>query len=342
MNFAHEGHMGIGKTKQRARLYYWWPTLNKDVEQLVRQCHCCVSIPFRESPVQVTDFPSFPWQHLSIDIAGPKTDANDQQFYILAIIDNHSKWVHAEISYRPYNSKMIMQFLDSIFSLFRYCARLTTDNGVQFISFKFKNYLRQASIVHSKSAMYNPQSNGSIERMNRNFKKYLSNIQITKQCSYSKLTTYLRNYNNTPHDTTGVSPTSLMFRFNPRNHLEPIPLQRNSTSGDNNNQLVRRVQNLKRKRDAYANERRRPHENVRFRTGDRVKTKKGLTRTLTSQIGDFTFRMNDGKSSNVRNLRSAKKNEAEDGFVLVRPPDRRYPVRERRQPDRFCPRGGKM
>ena len=33
--------MGIVKTKQMLRTKVWWPTINKDVEEVIKHCKCC-------------------------------------------------------------------------------------------------------------------------------------------------------------------------------------------------------------------------------------------------------------------------------------------------------------
>ena len=48
------------------------------------------------------------------------------------------------------------------------CIRIyTTDNRIEFINNKFKEYLNNYGIIHQLSPAYIPQSNGLIERINR-------------------------------------------------------------------------------------------------------------------------------------------------------------------------------
>lgn len=44
---------------------------------------------------------------------------------------------------------------------------LRSDNGLEYFSNEFQNYLRQAGIKHLTSVAYAPQSNGKAERLNR-------------------------------------------------------------------------------------------------------------------------------------------------------------------------------
>ena len=167
LHFAHENHFGISKSKARLRHSYWWPGMDKDVEKLVHHCFCCQQTP-RDSPVQVTDWETTPWYHLSMDIAGPKRDCKGHTFYIIALIDDHSRYVVAQVI-QSIRTTDIIQFLSTTFTYFEFCGKLTTDNGVQFTSAEFAEYLRLYGIAHIRSAVYNPQANGSIERVNKNF-----------------------------------------------------------------------------------------------------------------------------------------------------------------------------
>ena len=122
LHFAHEKHFGISKSKARLWRSYWWPGMDKDVEKLVHHCFCCQQTP-RDSPVQVTDWETTPWYHLSMDIAGPKRDCKGHTFYIIALIDDHSRYVVAQVI-RSIRTTDIIQFLSTAF--FRFCGKLTT------------------------------------------------------------------------------------------------------------------------------------------------------------------------------------------------------------------------
>ncbi|EZA47331.1 hypothetical protein X777_16382 [Ooceraea biroi] len=37
----HMGHFGMTKMKSLARSYFWWPELDHDIENLVRNCAEC-------------------------------------------------------------------------------------------------------------------------------------------------------------------------------------------------------------------------------------------------------------------------------------------------------------
>lgn len=41
MNIAHEGHLGRNMTKRGLRQSYWWPGMDGEIEEVVKECHSC-------------------------------------------------------------------------------------------------------------------------------------------------------------------------------------------------------------------------------------------------------------------------------------------------------------
>ncbi|MCP3661906.1 MAG: hypothetical protein GY696_05315 [Gammaproteobacteria bacterium] len=75
VQLAHEAHPGMTKTKQRIRELYWWPGINKAVEDLIRGCSSCQksdkSAVVLKAPIQAVEYPARPMGKVSIDICGP-------------------------------------------------------------------------------------------------------------------------------------------------------------------------------------------------------------------------------------------------------------------------------
>ena len=69
----HEGHLGMTKMKSLARMYVWWPGIDRDIEDSVRTCSQCQanqSLP-PVAPLHPWGWPMRPWTRLHIDYAGP-------------------------------------------------------------------------------------------------------------------------------------------------------------------------------------------------------------------------------------------------------------------------------
>jgi hypothetical protein len=68
------GHQGITRTQDLIKLNYFWPTLNKDVEEYVSKCHSCAQHKSgRVVPAPLNELPEThsPFELTSIDICGP-------------------------------------------------------------------------------------------------------------------------------------------------------------------------------------------------------------------------------------------------------------------------------
>ena len=83
----HLNHPGMVRMKSLARLHVWWPNLDSDIEQTVRDCSDCQAM----TPLKVNNpwiWPTRPWQRLHVDFAGP---FNGGMFLI--VVDAKSKWM---------------------------------------------------------------------------------------------------------------------------------------------------------------------------------------------------------------------------------------------------------
>ena len=83
---AHETHPGIVRTKQILREKVWWPSMNADVENLVKSCHACQAvsdIPVKPEPMTPSPLPDGPWKDIAIDLCGPFPSGES----LLVIID---------------------------------------------------------------------------------------------------------------------------------------------------------------------------------------------------------------------------------------------------------------
>ena len=84
-----------------------------------------------------------------------------------------------------------------------------TDNGPQFISSEFEDFMEQEDIEHRRVTPLWPQANGEVERQNRSILKRLKIAQIEKRNWRDELSDYLTMYRTTPHSTTGISPSEM-------------------------------------------------------------------------------------------------------------------------------------
>jgi transposase InsO family protein len=237
LDIAHEGHPGIVRMKQRCRETVWWPGIDIAIERYVRDCEPCIlsgkSAKPRPGPLQPIPLPSGPWRKLSLDIAGEFVAAPHHQRYVIVATDVYSKWPEVAACGSP-TSSAVIEFLTSLFDRFGLVEEIITDNGVQFVSSEFEDFLAAHSIKHSRSALYSPQTNAAVERLNRVIKEGVKVALAEGKSFMTGLRQVMAAYRTTPHATTGVTPASLMLAFpvrTPLSVLSSLPSSsRSSTS----------------------------------------------------------------------------------------------------------------
>jgi len=97
---------------------------------------------------------------------------------------------------------------------------LVSDNGPQFMSTEFADFLQENSITHYKSPPYHPVSNGLAKNMVKNVKQFLKKESPDSRVKIKDtVTIFLRTYFNTPHTTTSKTPAELILKQLPRTRL---------------------------------------------------------------------------------------------------------------------------
>ena len=173
--------------------------MNADVENLIRSCHACqVTKPAKTKaePIQMTEIPASSWETVAADLKGPFPTGE----HLLVLLDYRSRYPVVSLMKQGVSSEQIIKKLSKTFSLFGYPHTILTDNGPQFISQQFKEFLKQHNINHRPVTLYWPQANGEVERFNRTIGKLI-------QCAVSEgknwrfeLDKFLLQYRTTPHN----------------------------------------------------------------------------------------------------------------------------------------------
>ena len=204
----HIDHPGISKMKSLARSYVWWPNLNQDIECLVKSCSPCLSVQPAppKSPLNPWLWPSRPWSRVHVDFAGP---LQGKMYFV--IVDAHSKWPEV-FEMASTTSKKTIDILRYVFAQHGLPDQLVSDNGPQFTSDEFQQFLRLNGIKHSRTAPYHPATNGIAERFVQTLKRTLLAGREDTRSPEHKLASFLLHYRTTPHSVTGEPPSVLNNR----------------------------------------------------------------------------------------------------------------------------------
>jgi transposase InsO family protein len=89
--------------------------------------------------------------------------------------------------------------------------QIFSDNGPQFSSSEFSQFVRQHGIKHYRSAPYHPATNGAVERFVKTFKQAMKVGKLEGKSLQEALKEFLLQYRTTPHTVTGTSPAELFM-----------------------------------------------------------------------------------------------------------------------------------
>ena len=217
LDLGHEGHQGVVKTKQRLRTKVWWPGIDRQVEEKCRTCHGCqlVGQPTPPEPLRHTPFPDQPWKDLAADLMGPLPSGD----YVLVVVDYYRRYFEVDIL-RSVTSSRIIECLEKVFCTHGLPESLKTDNGPQFVSEEFENFLQENEIQHRTSTPMWPQANGEVERQNISLLKALKIDQAEKKDMKIEFRKFTIAYRTTPHSSTGVTSAKLLFNREIRSRFQ--------------------------------------------------------------------------------------------------------------------------
>lgn len=92
LDLIHRSHLGITKCKQRARAVMYWPSMNADIEETVKNCSNCADVQRQQmkEPLKSAPLPAFPFQRVSTDIF------EFQGSSYLIVVDSYSRFILAD------------------------------------------------------------------------------------------------------------------------------------------------------------------------------------------------------------------------------------------------------
>lgn len=187
----HLPHLGVEKTRQRARQVVYWPGLNEDIAQVTQSCESCARFGASnpKEPLNCSKIPVLPWQCIGCDLF--TLDGRDY----LVTCDYYSRWIEVD-HLTSTTSAAVITKLKHHFSREGIPLEVRSDNGPQFSSEEFQRFAAAWDFHHTTSSPNHPQSNGLAEKAVGIAK------QILRKSAESKSDPYLGllEYRNTPVD----------------------------------------------------------------------------------------------------------------------------------------------
>ena len=178
-NSPQGGHMGITKTRTNVKRQFWWPEVDKDVEDWVKSCRTCQEVkdpprwhahrqPMKEMPV--CDAPN---QRVHIDLFGPLKTSEKGKKYVMVMADAFSKYVVLQAISNKEAATVAKALHERWNLLFGAPREIVSDRGKEFDNKVVRELCTQFGIKRILTSAFHPQSNGQAERFNRTMIQYL-------------------------------------------------------------------------------------------------------------------------------------------------------------------------
>ena len=204
----HDGHFGIEKCRERARSCVWWSGMSNDIKMMIQKCRHCVEKSSKQikEPLIPTILPEYPFQRVAVDLC-----EKGGKMYMV-VVDYYSRYIEI-FPLLHTSSSSVIKGLREIFARHGIPEELVSDNGPQFSSRVFGEFVNEWGITHVSSSPHHPQGNGAAERAVQTAK----NIIAQKDYELALLT-----YRATPVTGLGISPAELAFGRKIRTRLPSI------------------------------------------------------------------------------------------------------------------------
>jgi transposase InsO family protein len=137
--------------------------------------------------------PDGPHKHWHTDIK--YLNFNGTFLFLISVIDGYSRYiVHHEVrlTMTSYDAELVVQKAKDKFPGVK--PRIITDNGAQYLSKEFKQFIKQAEFEHITTSVKYPQSNGKIERFHRSINQEC--LRIISPITLDEYKIYVQDYIN--------------------------------------------------------------------------------------------------------------------------------------------------
>ncbi len=164
-------HLGIQKTMALLKRQFFWPGLQRDVDEYISSCHSCqINKTDRRRRVPTLS-PLVPpescWRTLGVDliVSLPRSTAGHDA--ICVFVCHLSKMVRLVATRTDLSAEGFAKlFMLHVFPHYGFPVNIVSDRGTQWNSDFFKSMCQQAGVALKLSTAFHPQTNGLVERTN--------------------------------------------------------------------------------------------------------------------------------------------------------------------------------
>ena len=208
----------------RDTLKYWWPKMRQHIRIYCQCCNTCQHIKggkhsqYKRGGMKLY-IATRPFEQISVDIVGPLPTSHSGNRYIVTMIDKFTRYCML-VPVPDITALTVVKAIDRWITTFGPPESILSDNGPQFISSIYRDYMKNHNNIKYKyTTTYHPQCNGQIERLHRWIKERLSLLAydgglnfVTGKDDWSDYLSIIQYaYNSTPNKMTSYAPMHMVF-----------------------------------------------------------------------------------------------------------------------------------
>lgn len=228
------GHIGKKRLYAKLKTLFYWKNMPKDIAKYCKNCHTCKltkpGIKTKES-LKITETPQKAFDAVQIDTVGPLPKSENNNQYVVTIIDELSKFVVAI----PTPDKSAKTIATAIFEQFilKYgpMKSIRTDMGTEYRNELLTEICKLMKVTHCTSTAYHHQSLGGVERNHAILNQYLrAYVHLPNDDWENSLKYFVFCYNNSYNSTNNFKYTPFELIYgrkinlpnNLTNKIDPI------------------------------------------------------------------------------------------------------------------------
>ena len=171
------GHPGKAKTYELLVCNYYWPNMQRFVDQYVQNCHTCTRTKAprhaKYGVLRPLPVPQHRWKDITMDfvVGLPLVNGYDS---VCVSVDRLTKERHLTACHSTITSEGLADlFIHNIFRLHGLPDSVTSDWGPQFIRAAWKQVCKKLGIKAQLSTAFHPETDGQTEKINGVMEQYL-------------------------------------------------------------------------------------------------------------------------------------------------------------------------
>jgi transposase InsO family protein len=174
----HTTHQGITKTLLRAKQNLYWLGMDNEVKSMINSCQLCQRFQKSQPKEDLVEreMPGGVWDSLHSDVF------EVEGVKYLLVIDEFSKFPFVR-RLKTETSRELIDYLEELFGCYGKPTKFYSDNGGNYASQLFKDFMQEWEVKHITSSPRYPQSNGVAERTVGYIKPIMTKSCCGKECS---------------------------------------------------------------------------------------------------------------------------------------------------------------